>query len=146
MGRKTTMKTPTTQGLSSMVVWPTFPSKGFTQGQMWWKSFFTIKLTLNPMEILLTVHVTWGPYHGCLHLLHACLKSLNFYMDPIRVNVHHETNLWQTQRNLVGMSECRWTDERMTSDDFLWLQDISCLNWKHKKGTWRLHKNATLSI
>jgi hypothetical protein len=30
------------------------------------------------------------------------------YMNPIRVRVHHETNLWQTQRNLVGMGECKW--------------------------------------
>jgi hypothetical protein len=78
---------------------------------MWWKSFFTIKLIVDSMEILLMVHVTQGPYHGCLHMLHACLTSWNFYMDPIRVKVHRETSLWQAQRNLVGMNECGWMDD-----------------------------------
>jgi hypothetical protein len=37
--------------------------------------------------------------------------------------------------------------ERMTRDDFLWLQDITYLDWKHKRGTnWHLHKNPALSI
>jgi hypothetical protein len=31
-------------------------------------------------------------------------------MDPIRVRVQCETNLWKAQRNLVGMSECGWVD------------------------------------
>jgi hypothetical protein len=34
----------------------------------------------------------------------------------------------------------------MTYDDFLQLQDIAYLDWKHKKGTWCLHTNPTLSI
>jgi len=37
-------------------------------------------------------------------------------------------------------------DEQMTWDDFLWLQDITYLDWKHKKGIWHLHKNLTLFI
>jgi hypothetical protein len=32
-------------------------------------------------------------------------------MDPIRVKVHHGTNLWQAQRNLVGIGECGWVDD-----------------------------------
>jgi hypothetical protein len=46
-------------------------------------------------------------------------------------------NIWWAQVN-VG--------EWMTWDDFLWLQDITYLDWKHKKGTWHLHTNPTLSI
>jgi hypothetical protein len=36
--------------------------------------------------------------------------------------------------------------EWMTRDDFLQLQDITYLDRKHKKGTWCLHINPTLSI
>jgi hypothetical protein len=32
-------------------------------------------------------------------------------MDPIKVRVHHEANLWQAQRNLMGTGECGWTDD-----------------------------------
>jgi hypothetical protein len=110
-GQRTTTKTLATWGLSNMVVWSIFPSKGFTHGQMWWKSFFTIKLTLEPMEILFKVHVTQGQHHGCQHMFHTCLTSWNFYMDPIKVRLHCETNLWQAQIDLVGMSECRWTND-----------------------------------
>ncbi len=35
--------------------------------------------------------------------------------------------------------------EWMTWDDFL-LQDITYLDRKHKRGTWRLHTNSVLSI
>jgi hypothetical protein len=60
MGQKATTKTPTTSGQSSAFVWPTFPSKGFTHDHMWWKSFFTIGFILEPMEIMLTMHVILG--------------------------------------------------------------------------------------
>jgi hypothetical protein len=36
--------------------------------------------------------------------------------------------------------------EWMTHDDSLQLQDIAYLDWKHKKGTWPLRRNPTLSI
>jgi hypothetical protein len=34
----------------------------------------------------------------------------------------------------------------MTQDDFIRLQDITYLDRKHKKGSWRLHINPTISI
>jgi hypothetical protein len=37
-------------------------------------------------------------------------------------------------------------NERMTWDDFLWLEDINYLDRNHKKGIWHLHTNLTLSI
>ncbi len=37
-------------------------------------------------------------------------------------------------------------DEWMTWDDFLKLQDIAYLDWKHKRCTWCLHKNLTFLI
>jgi len=46
------------------------------------------------------------------------LQIERFYMDPIRVRVHRETNLWQAQGNLVGKGECRWVD------DMIWLAKI----------------------
>jgi hypothetical protein len=32
-------------------------------------------------------------------------------MDPIKVRVHHETNIWQTQKNLVGTNKCECVDD-----------------------------------
>jgi hypothetical protein len=34
----------------------------------------------------------------------------------------------------------------MTQNDFLRLQDIAYLDWKHKKRSWRLHTNPAISI
>jgi hypothetical protein len=34
----------------------------------------------------------------------------------------------------------------MTRDDFIKQQDITYLDRKHKKGSWRLHKNLTISF
>jgi hypothetical protein len=34
----------------------------------------------------------------------------------------------------------------MTQDDFIWLQDIFILDWKHKKGSWCLHIKLVISI
>jgi len=34
----------------------------------------------------------------------------------------------------------------MTQDDFIRFQDIAYLDWKHKKGNWRLHTNLVISI
>ncbi len=36
--------------------------------------------------------------------------------------------------------------QNMTRDDLIQLQDIAYLNYKHKKGNWRLHTNLTISI
>jgi hypothetical protein len=36
--------------------------------------------------------------------------------------------------------------QSMTRDDFIRLQDIAYLDWKHKKGNWRLHTNPAISI
>ncbi len=38
------------------------------------------------------------------------------------------------------------SNENMTQDDFIQLQDIAYLDGKHKKGSWRLHINPTISI
>jgi hypothetical protein len=46
----------------------------------------------------------------------TCISQVEgVYMDPIRVRVHHEANLWQAQRNLVGTNNCKW------ADDLAWL-------------------------
>ncbi len=46
-------------------------------------------------------------------------------------------NIWLAQVN---------AGERMTLDDFIQLQDVTYLDWKHKRGTSHLHTNPTLSI
>jgi hypothetical protein len=36
--------------------------------------------------------------------------------------------------------------QNKTRDDFLWLKNITYLDRKHKKGSWRLHRNPIISI
>jgi hypothetical protein len=62
----------------------------------------------------------WRSYSRCMwprvHIMDVGICSTHVsqvegvYMDPIRVKVHRETNLWQAQKNLVGTSECGWAD------------------------------------
>jgi hypothetical protein len=48
-----------------------------------------------------------------VNICSMCISQVEIiYMDPIRVRVHRETNLWQAQRNLVGMSKCEWTHDK----------------------------------
>jgi hypothetical protein len=66
----------------------------------------------------------WRSYSRCMwtkvHIMDVSVCSTymsqveRVYMDPIRVKVHHEINLWQTQGNLVGKIASEW----MTWDDF----------------------------
>ncbi len=63
----------------------------------------------------------WRSYSWCMwprvHIMNVNICSMcisqveGVYMDPIRVKVHHEANLWQVQRNLVGIGECGWMDD-----------------------------------
>jgi hypothetical protein len=58
----------------------------------------------------------WRSYSWCMwpkvHIMDVSICSTcvsqveGIYMNPIRVKVHHEANLWQAKRNLVGMGEC----------------------------------------
>jgi hypothetical protein len=63
----------------------------------------------------------WKSYSQCMwprvHIMDVDVCSMHvshieiFYMDSIRVRVHYEANLWQTQRILMGMGECGWTND-----------------------------------
>jgi hypothetical protein len=63
----------------------------------------------------------WRSYSQCMwprvHITNVDICSMcvsqveGIYMDPIKVRAHHEANLWQAQRNLVGMSKCKWVDD-----------------------------------
>ncbi len=44
----------------------------------------------------------------------TCISQIGVHMDLIRVRVHHETNLWQIQGNLMGTNVNEW----MKWDDF----------------------------
>jgi hypothetical protein len=41
----------------------------------------------------------------------TCISQVGVYIDPIKVREHCESNSWQAQGNLVGTSECKWTDD-----------------------------------
>jgi len=43
-------------------------------------------------------------------------------------------------------SESVNVSQSMTRDDFIWLQDIAYLDWKHKKRSWCLHSNLAILI
>jgi len=63
----------------------------------------------------------WKSYSQCMwpkvHITNVGICSMHVsqvegvYMDPIKVKVHCEANLWQAQRNLVGMGECKSTND-----------------------------------
>ncbi len=131
MGWKTIAKTLTTWGQSSMVFWPTFPSKGFTHGQMWWKSLFTIRLILGPMEI---------------YAHSACEFGSTSQMSKYAPHVFHKLKefIWTqlglryTMKQIYDKHKEIWwpwvnEGEWMTQNDFLQLQDIAYLDRKHKK-------------
>jgi hypothetical protein len=134
---KHTTKMPTTWGQSIMIVWPTFPSIGFTLGLMWWKSPFTIRFTFESIGILLMVHVTQGPHHTCQCMFHAC-PTLNFIWTQLKLGYivkqiyDKDKEIWWARVNLG-----QW----MIWIDLLRFQNIACLDRKHKRGTWHLHKN-----
>jgi len=47
-----------------------------------------------------------------VNICYICISQIErVYMDPIKVRVHHEANLWQAQRNLVGMGKWGWVDD-----------------------------------
>jgi hypothetical protein len=62
----------------------------------------------------------WRSYSWCMwpkvHIRDVDICSTHVsqveevYMDPIRVWVHYEENLWQAQKNLISTSKCGWTD------------------------------------
>ncbi len=39
---------------------------------------------------------------------HTRVPQVGVYMDLIRLRVHHEANLLQAQRNLMGTNKCEW--------------------------------------
>jgi hypothetical protein len=45
-------------------------------------------------EIWFMVHVTWGVHSMNVGICSTCVSQVKrFYMDPIKVGVHHETNI-----------------------------------------------------
>ncbi len=99
-----------------------------------------------PMEILLIVHVTQGPWSTSQMLAYdrrVFHKLMEFIWTQLELGyivkqIYHEhKEIWWAWANV---------DEWMTWDDFLRLQDIAYLDRKHKKGIWPLHTNWTLSI
>jgi hypothetical protein len=103
-----------------------FHQEALQMAQMWWKSPFTIRPALKPMEILLMVHLTRSPHHKCQHMFHTCPTSwkdfiwtqlgLGYTMNQI-YDKHKE--IWWARAN---------ASEYMIWDDFLKLQNIFYLD------------------
>jgi hypothetical protein len=85
------------------------------------KVLHTIKCDGNHLLPSNSYSSQWKSYSWCMwpkvHIANVgicstCIPQVEgVYMDPIRIRVHHETNLWQAQRNLVGIGECEWAND-----------------------------------
>jgi len=112
---------------------------------------------LNVVEIVFyhRIHI-WtnrDPIHG------ACESRSTLWMLAYAPCVFHKLKefIWTqlgfkyTMKQIYDKHKETWwawtnAGEQMTWDDFMWFQNIAYLDQKHKKGTWHLHKNPTLSI
>jgi hypothetical protein len=73
-----------------------------------------------------------------VNICSMCISQVEkVYMDPIKVRVHCETNLWQAQRNLVGMGKCGSTND---SRWFPMTPKYHLLGLETQEGIWCLHK------
>jgi hypothetical protein len=115
----------------------TFPASGFTQPNV-------VEITFYHQT---HIWANGDPAHGISRTLAyaPCVfhKLKEFMWTQLRLGYivkqiydKHKKNWWAWVN--VG--------EQMTLNDFLWFQDITYLDRKHKRGIWPLHTNLTLFI
>ncbi len=83
------------------------------------------------------------------------LESLFHYAprmsQTLKDHIWAQLNLGYTTKQIYDKHKAIWWEhmnvgQSMTWNDFIWLQNITYLDWKHKKGNWRLHTNLVISI
>jgi len=71
--------------------------------------------------------------------------------QALKDHIWAQLNLGYTTNQIYDKHKTIWWErvnagQSMTQDDFIRLQDIAYLDWKHKKGSWRLIINPEISI
>jgi hypothetical protein len=71
--------------------------------------------------------------------------------QALKDHIWAQLNLGYTTKQIYDKHKVIWWEhvnagQSMTWDDFIQLQDITYLDQKHKKGSWHLHTNPTISI
>jgi hypothetical protein len=71
--------------------------------------------------------------------------------QALKDHIWAQLNLGYTTKQIYHKHKAIWweclnTGQSMTRDDFIRLQNITYLDWKHKKGSWCSHTNPTISI
>ncbi len=71
--------------------------------------------------------------------------------QTLKDHIWAQLNLGYTTKQIYDKHKTIWwehvnVDQNMTQHDFIQLQNITYLDWKHKKGNWCLYTNPTISI
>jgi hypothetical protein len=71
--------------------------------------------------------------------------------QALKDHIWAQLSLGYMTKQIYDKHKTIWRDymnvnQSMTQDDFIQLQDIAYLDWKHKKKSWHLHTNSTISI
>jgi hypothetical protein len=71
--------------------------------------------------------------------------------QALKDHIWAQLSLVYTTKKIHDKHKTIWWDhvnacQSMTQNDFIWLRNIAYLDWKHKKGNWRLHTNPAISI
>jgi len=71
--------------------------------------------------------------------------------QALKDHIWAQLSLGYTAKQIYDKHKAIWWErvnagQNMTRDDFIRLQDIAYLDWKHKKRSWHLHTNPAISI
>ncbi len=71
--------------------------------------------------------------------------------QALKDHIWVQLNLGYMAKQIYDKHKTIWWErvnagQNMTHDDFIRLQNIAYLDWKHKKGNWHLHTNPGISI
>jgi hypothetical protein len=92
---------------------------------------------------------THGP-RDCKSLVHMSWYAL-WISQSLKDHIWTQLGLGHTSKQIYDKHKTIWwecvnVEKAMIMHDFIWHQNIAYLDWKHKKGSWWLHKNLVISI
>jgi len=111
---------------------------------MWLRSQFIIGPIHELMGHSHMVNMTWNPF--LIFFRYAPRMS-----QALKDHIWAQLSLGYTTKQIYDKHKTIWWErvnasQNMTRDDFIQLQNIAYLDWKHKKGSWCLHTNLAISI